>query len=78
MQFIKQHLSFPKGTPSRGIGMPAQYILAFFVLTAILPACKTKEGCTGAQKAAYTNSMATKKHGKSGLFPKAMAKKIKH
>jgi hypothetical protein len=54
-----------------------QYLLIMFLLAFTLPACKVKSGCTGAQKAAYTNSMDTKKRGKTSLFSKSMKKKMK-
>lgn len=56
---------------------PPQYILAFFLLTTILPACRVKEGCAASQKGFTNNMEKSKKHGKTSLFPKSMAKKIK-
>ncbi len=68
--------SFSK-TPPRGIGVPAQYLLAFFLFAAVLlPSCRVKEGCAANQKG-YTNSMSTKKRGKTSLFSKSMKKKMK-
>lgn len=58
--------------------MIAMFLLAFFLFLTILPACRVKEGCAASQKG-YTNNMErTKKRGKTTLFPKTMAKKIKH
>ena len=75
--FINSYLSMSK-TPSRIIGMPAQYLLILFLLSATLPACRVKSGCGASQKA-YTNNMErTKKHGKTSLFPKSVTKKMKH
>jgi hypothetical protein len=65
-----QRLSFSKRVPV--------VLLAFFLLTALLPSCRVKSGCAASQKG-YTNNMEkSRKHGKTALFPKAMAKKIKH
>ena len=55
-----------------------QYLLLFFMVFTLLPACKTKEGCTADQKKAFTNNMeSSKKKGKSNLFSKTMRKRMK-
>lgn len=75
---INQYLSFQKIQPPRSLGIPPQYLLAFFLFCAVLPACRVKEGCAASQKG-YTNNMErSKKHGKTSLFPKSVTKKLKH
>lgn len=75
---INQCLSFLKTPSPRVIGMSTQYILAFFLLIAVLPACRVKEGCAASQRGFTNNMEKSKKHGKTSLFPKSMSKKIKH
>ena len=69
MRFINQRFSLPK--------VPPQYLLAFFLFAAALPACRVKEGCAASQKG-YTNNMErSKKHGTTSLFPKSGTRKLK-
>jgi hypothetical protein len=75
---IQQRLSVLKRTPLQAFGKTVQCLLVVFFLTAVLPACRVKSGCAASQKG-YTNTMEKgRKRGKTALFPKAMAKKIKH
>ncbi len=78
MHIIQSIIRLRFVAPYQLFGKTAQCLLVVFFLVAVLPACRVKSGCAASQKG-YTNTMEKgRKRGKTALFPKAMAKKIKH